>query len=131
MGQYEDTLLDIEKTFGTVPEFMRLFPRESLIREWPSWKSGNLGEIDLERARYLLSEDELMEETLSQAEITDIRKFSRMARTVCCGALVDAARAPMAKAMTGERFLVCNDVCKRLIEKATPEELREIAAMEL
>ncbi|MCX9012652.1 MAG: hypothetical protein OIN66_16225 [Candidatus Methanoperedens sp.] len=131
MGQYEDTLEDIEKTFGTVPEFMRLLPRESLIREWPSWKKDSPGEIDLERARYLLSEDKLLEETLSQAEITEIREFGRMARTVCCGALVDAARAPMAKAMTGERFLVCNEVCKRLIEKATPEELREIAAMKL
>ncbi len=71
---YRDTLRDIEKRLGTVPSFMKLFPKEKLVHDWPSWK--NLGEIDLERARYLLSTDELLEEMLgeTEGEITDNRK---------------------------------------------------------
>ncbi len=65
MGAYEDTLEDIEKTLGTVPSFMKVFPMELLVRDWPSWKKDPLSEIDLERARYLLSVDEMLEEMLS------------------------------------------------------------------
>ncbi len=71
MGAYEDTLNDIEKTFGTVPRFMRLFREEALVRDWPSWKRDNPGEIYLERARYLLSADDLIEDALNKGEITD------------------------------------------------------------
>ncbi len=74
MGAYEDTLNDIEKTFGTVPGFMRLFHRESLVRDWPSWKRDNPGEMYLERARYLLNADDLLEEMLSKGETDDKRK---------------------------------------------------------
>ncbi len=63
-GTYEDTLEDIEKTLGIVPDFMKFFPKELLIHDWPSWKS--VGEIDLERARYLLSTDEMSEEILTK-----------------------------------------------------------------
>jgi amino acid permease len=66
MGAYEDILEDIMRTFGEVPSFMMLFTTEKLIREWSSWKS--LEEIDLERARYLLSTDELIEKMLSETE---------------------------------------------------------------
>ncbi len=135
MGQYEDTLEDIKKTFGRVPEFMRCFPREVLIREWPSWKRDSPGEIDLERARYLLSTDEAMEEMLDETQNTipyyREGEFSRKARTVCCGALVDTSRAPMARTKTGEQFLVCNDGCRRFVETATLEQIREMATMEL
>ncbi len=44
---HEDTLEDIEN-----------------IHNWHSWKS--VGEIDLERARYLLSTDEMLEEMLGK-----------------------------------------------------------------
>ena len=49
MGAYEATLEDIEK-----------------IHKWPSWKG--LAEIDLERARYLLSTDEMLEEILGKTQ---------------------------------------------------------------
>ncbi|MCZ7396265.1 MAG: hypothetical protein ABOK23_13710 [Candidatus Methanoperedens sp.] len=90
MGIYEDTLNDIEKTLGTVPSLMKFFPKEKLVHDWPSWKSHeeielesvvkfciqcreatswrNLGEIDLERARYLLSTDEMVEKMLSETQ---------------------------------------------------------------
>jgi hypothetical protein len=47
MGAYEATLEDIENT-------------------WPSWKG--LAEIDLERARYLLSTDDMLEEVLGKTQ---------------------------------------------------------------
>lgn len=74
MGAYEDTLNDIEKTFGTVPGFMRLIDRESLVNDWPSWKRDNPGEMYLERARYLLCADDILEEMLSKGETNDKSK---------------------------------------------------------
>jgi hypothetical protein len=90
MEVYEDTLRDMEKTLGAVPSLMKFFPKEKLVHDWPSWKSrgeielesvvkfciqcreaaswSNLGEIDLERARYLLSTDELVEKMLSETQ---------------------------------------------------------------
>ncbi|MDD5473665.1 MAG: hypothetical protein PHU34_05895 [Candidatus Methanoperedens sp.] len=56
---YEDTLGDIEKTLGSVPGFMKFFPKEALIHNWSSWKM--VEEINMERARYLLSTDEMLE----------------------------------------------------------------------
>jgi hypothetical protein len=54
-------------------------------------------EIYLERARYLLNIDELLEEMHSKtkSEITDNMKieFCWNAGTVCCGALVDTDEA--------------------------------------
>jgi len=56
-----------------------------------------LGEIYLERARYLLNIDELLEEMhgKTKSEITDNMKveFCWTAGTVCCGALVDTDEA--------------------------------------
>lgn len=88
MIAYEDTLKDIKGTLGVVPGLMKFFPKENLVRDWPSWKSTgkidlydvakfcilchegtlrkSLGEIDMERARYLLSTDEMIEEMLSE-----------------------------------------------------------------
>ena len=67
MRKYEDTLEEIKKAFGA--SFMNVFPK--LVRDWPSWKS--LSEIDLERASYLLSTSELLEEMLdgSRSKITN------------------------------------------------------------
>ncbi|MFA4934635.1 MAG: hypothetical protein WC568_02240 [Candidatus Methanoperedens sp.] len=87
---YEDTLEDITMTLGAVPGLMKLFPKEKLVHDWHSWKSTgkidlydvakfctlcheatlrkSLGEIDLERARYLLSTDEMIEEMLSETQ---------------------------------------------------------------
>ncbi|MCE8422673.1 MAG: hypothetical protein J5U17_03890 [Candidatus Methanoperedens sp.] len=64
MGNYENTLSEIEKTWGTVPDFMKAFTRESLVNDWPSWKKEKLSEIDMERASYLLNIDEITGETL-------------------------------------------------------------------
>ncbi len=61
---YEDTLEDIEKILGFIPDFMKLFPKEVLVHDWPSWKG--VGEMDMERVRYLLSTDEMLEEMLIQ-----------------------------------------------------------------
>ena len=60
-----------------------------------------LGEIYLERARYLLNIDELLEEMYSKtnSEITNNMKveFCWNAETVCCGGLVDTDEAQGAK----------------------------------
>ncbi len=61
---YEDTLEDIEMTMGSVPVFMKFLPKKTLIHNWSSWKS--VEEINMERARYLLSTDEMLEEMLGK-----------------------------------------------------------------
>jgi hypothetical protein len=61
---YEDTLEDIEKTMGYVPGFMRYLPKKVLIHNRSSWKM--VDEINMERARYLLSTDEISEEKFGQ-----------------------------------------------------------------
>ncbi len=70
MEAYENTLKDIENTLGMVPGFMKFFPRESLVKDWPSWKKECCSEIYLERACYLLSEDGMLEEELGETRIT-------------------------------------------------------------
>jgi hypothetical protein len=74
MGEYEETLEEIRKTFGTVPGFMSVLPRDLLVRDWPSWKKDLPGEIDLERARYMLSTDQMLEEFLTREDMTGTRK---------------------------------------------------------
>ena len=59
---YEDTLEDIEKTMGSVPVFMKYLPKKVLIHNWSSWKM--VDEMNMERARYLLSTDEMLEQNL-------------------------------------------------------------------
>ena len=49
---------------GKAPDFRKLFPRELPVHDRSSWKS--VGEIDLERVRYLLSADEMIEEMLNK-----------------------------------------------------------------
>ena len=63
---YEDTLEDIEKTMGSVPVFMKYLPKKILNHNWSSWKM--VDEINMERARYLLSTDEILEEKFGQIQ---------------------------------------------------------------
>ena len=63
-ASYEDTLEEIVKTMGSVPVFMRSLPKKVLIHNWSSWKI--VDEINMERARYLLSTDEILEEKFGQ-----------------------------------------------------------------
>lgn len=82
-----------------------------------------LGEIYLERERYLLNIDELLEEMIgkTKSEITDNIKveFGWKAGTVCCGVLVDTDEAHEAEIKTGEQFFVCGDNCRKFVEMAT------------
>jgi hypothetical protein len=61
---YADTLEDTETTMGSLPVFMKFLPKEALIHDWSSWKM--VDEIDMERARYLLNTDEMLEENVGQ-----------------------------------------------------------------
>ncbi len=44
MGEYEDTLKEIETTIGSVPDFMKALAEDVLIQEWPLFKKYVLGE---------------------------------------------------------------------------------------
>lgn len=44
MGEYEDTLNDIEASLGLVPGFMKALPEDVLISDWPLMKKYTLGE---------------------------------------------------------------------------------------
>jgi AhpD family alkylhydroperoxidase len=44
MGEYDDTLKDIKKTFGFVPGFMKGLPQDVLMHDWPLMKKYTLGE---------------------------------------------------------------------------------------
>lgn len=70
MGEYENTLKEIENTLGKVPGFMMFFSREKLVKDWPSWKKNCCSEIYLERACYLLCADEMLEERLGEKKVT-------------------------------------------------------------
>jgi AhpD family alkylhydroperoxidase len=41
---YQETLTDIEKTFGFVPGFMKGLPQDVLMADWPLMKKYTLGE---------------------------------------------------------------------------------------
>jgi len=43
MGEYENTLKDIEQTLGMVPGFMKAIPKDVLIQDWPLMKKYQLG----------------------------------------------------------------------------------------
>ena len=62
-GSFADIAVDVEK--GKEMEAYEA-TLEDIENTWLSWKS--LGEIDLERARYLLSTDEMLEEMLGKAQ---------------------------------------------------------------
>ena len=44
MGEYEETVKDIKKSFGFVPGFMKGLPKDVLIHDWPLMKKYTLGE---------------------------------------------------------------------------------------
>jgi AhpD family alkylhydroperoxidase len=44
MGEYEDTLKDIQKTLGMVPGFMKAVPKDVLVQDWPLMKKYQFGE---------------------------------------------------------------------------------------
>ena len=44
MGEYDETLKDIKKTFGFVPGFMKGLPQDVLMHDWPLRKKYTLGE---------------------------------------------------------------------------------------
>ncbi len=47
MGEYEDTLKDIEKSFGFVPGFMKAIPKDVLVKDWALMKKYQLGESEI------------------------------------------------------------------------------------
>ncbi len=47
MGEYEETLKDIEKTLGIVPGFMKAIPKDVLTKDWPLMKKYQMGESEI------------------------------------------------------------------------------------
>ncbi len=47
MGEYEDTLKDIEKSMGIIPGFMKAIPKDVLIHDWPLMKKYQTGESEI------------------------------------------------------------------------------------
>lgn len=47
MGNYEETLKDIETSLGVVPDFMKALPADVLIADWPLMKKYVLGESEI------------------------------------------------------------------------------------
>lgn len=47
MGEYEDTLKDIQKSFGFVPGFMKAIPKDVLTKDWPLLKKYQLSESEI------------------------------------------------------------------------------------
>jgi len=63
METYDDSLENLKNTWGG-HGFMKTFPVIAI--DSSSGKNDFLGEIDMEKARYLLSADDMLEEMLSQ-----------------------------------------------------------------
>ncbi len=61
MRNFENEIKDSKKTSGFVPVFMKFQPKV-IIHTLSSWK--RMEEIDMERARYLVNTDEILEEML-------------------------------------------------------------------
>jgi hypothetical protein len=80
-------------------------------------------EIYLERERYLLNIDELLEEMhgKTKSERTDNLKMELglNAGTVCCGTLVDIEQAHGVEMKTSEQLFVCSNKCRKFAEIAT------------
>ena len=53
---------DIAVDAGIIPDFMKIFPEKLPAHDRSSWKM--VGEIYLERERFLISADEMLEEML-------------------------------------------------------------------
>ena len=61
METYEDSFENLRNTWGIGPGSMKTFPGIAMSKEMNDIP----GEIDMERARYLLSADDMFEEMLS------------------------------------------------------------------
>ncbi len=116
MGTYEETLRDIERTLGKIPGFMKVLPEDSLVRDWALWKKDSPGEMELERASYMLSTDEMYEEILSriQNKVTESAALDGRHGTICCGVFVDTG--VMGPVALREKFHVCGENCRKFIE---------------
>ncbi len=118
MGQYEETLRDVERTLGKIPGFMKVLPPDLLVRDWPSWKKDRPGEMELERASYMLSTDEMYEEILERirSKVTGAGSaaFGERHGTVCCGVFVDMC--VIAPAAMRKEYPVCGENCRKFIE---------------
>jgi hypothetical protein len=57
---YEEKPVDIKRTIGSVPVSMTSTSKKVLVGNWSSQKMSE--EINMERMRYLLSTDEMLEE---------------------------------------------------------------------
>jgi len=66
MEEYENTLEEIKNTSEIGHGFMKVSPKIILANDWSSVKNDLLGELDMERASYLLSVDDMLEEMLSR-----------------------------------------------------------------
>ena len=44
MGEYEDTLEDIERSLGIIPGFMKALPQDVLVKDWALFKKYVVGE---------------------------------------------------------------------------------------
>jgi hypothetical protein len=60
-GSFSNVAVDVKNVNYT---YSNIFPRELPVHDLSLW--GDLGEIDLERAKYLLSTDDMLEEMLSR-----------------------------------------------------------------
>lgn len=47
MGEYEDTLKDIQNTLGLVPGFMKAIPKDALVQDWPIMKKYQFGQSEI------------------------------------------------------------------------------------
>ncbi len=113
MGTYEETLKDIERTLGKIPGFMKVLPEDSLVRDWPLWKKEKPGELELERASYMLSTDEMYEDFLSRnpGKVTESADSEGRHGTICCGVFLGTG-GPVAR----EEFPVCGENCRKFFE---------------
>ncbi len=44
MGEYEDTIEDIERTLGSVPGFIKALPHDVVVHDWPLFEKFTFGE---------------------------------------------------------------------------------------
>jgi hypothetical protein len=66
MEAYENTLEDTTNSSGICPVFIKKFPG-IIFADGSSGKTAVLGEIDMERANYLICVDDILEEMLSRS----------------------------------------------------------------
>ena len=63
MQQYENTIQNIDPSWGIVPDSMKTF---STMKDMPTWKNQELSEMDALRASYLINIDDMYSEMLGE-----------------------------------------------------------------